>query len=314
MRGGMIVLGMVAAVALPVSAQRVAAEIALAESATPAGAIVLGEVSAEIHQRALFAKTPARDLADKELRAQAAKLGADAVVDIRYEDNSPLFSKKGFRAIGKAVKFAPVQVAAAAPPSPAAPEAGRTATLAPAEPAAALPGPLVPAVVTSAPSPLAAPAPQIATVSPAPVVSDPPQTASVVLSPPQAAVVAAPVVAPPSQIAEVAPPPVPVAQPAPVAAAAVPAAPRGPTPEALIVLTEEDLVGRAYERLGEVRAEARQASLFPKKPARVMMDEQLRAKAAALGADAVILIKYELYSPLLSKKGASAVGMAVKHQ
>ena len=98
-----------------------------------------------------------------------------------------------------------------------------------------------------------------------------------------------------------------------LAAVPVSAAPRG-TPEALIVLTEEDLAGRAYERLGEVTAAARQTSLFPKKSARAVMDEQLRSKAAALGADAVILIRYEGYSPLLSKRGASAAGVAVKYR
>ena len=80
------------------------------------------------------------------------------------------------------------------------------------------------------------------------------------------------------------------------------------------MLTEQDLAGRAYERLGEVEAAARQTSLFPKKSARVLMDEQLRAKAAALGADAVILIRYNTYSPVTSKKGASATGIAVKYR
>ena len=80
------------------------------------------------------------------------------------------------------------------------------------------------------------------------------------------------------------------------------------------MLTEEDLVGRAYDRLGEVQAEARQTSLFPKKSARATLDDQLRAKAAALGADAVILIRYENYSPLFSKRGATAIGVAVKYR
>jgi uncharacterized protein YbjQ (UPF0145 family) len=301
MRSAVIALGIAAAVALPVSAQRVAAEIALVESAAPAGAVVLGEVRAEIHQGTLFAKTPARDLADNELRAQAAKLGADAVVDIRYEANPPLFSKKGFRAAGKAVKF--VQVAAAAPPP--VPEAGGVAAIAPTEPVGAPSAPPAPAVVASAPPPVAAPAPQIAAVAPAPgpvVAASPPAIASV----------------PTPQATRAPPPPEPVAPPlappGPVAAAAIPAAPRGPTPEAMIVLTEQDLAGRGYDRLGEVKAEARQMSLFPKKSARVLLDEQLRAKAAAVGADAVILVRYETYSPLTSKKGASASGVAVKYR
>ena len=279
MRGVWIVLGIAAAAALPASAQRAAAEIALVESAAPAGAIVLGEVRAEIHQASLIARTPARDLADKELRAQAAKLGADAVVDIRYENNSPLFSKKGFRAAGKAVKFsqAPVQVAAAAQPPPV-PEPARTVDLC-AAPAAhgcsrAVCGgrtPAPPVVVNVAP---VAPAVCAATsnrdrcacagLASAGCVGPSLTNAGCAISrkwqrPP-----------PPAPVAP------PVAQPAPVATA-IPPAPRGPTPEALIVLTEEDLLGRTYDRLGEVSATARQTSLFPKKSARVLMDEQLRA-------------------------------------
>ena len=278
--------------ALPGHAQRAASEIALAKSAAPAGAIELGEVRAEVHQTSLFAKTPARDLADRELQAQAAKLGADAVVGIRYANKSPLLSKKGFTAVGKAVKFAPVQVAAAAPAPPVAPalppveatapEPGRTAGFAPAvaqtaPPVVQAPAPQAPAVLPPPPVVATAPAPRIEAVTPPPAVAAPP-----------------------------------VVQPAPVAAA-VPAAPRA-TPEALIVLTEQDLAGRAYERLGEVKAEARQTSLFPKKSARATMDEQLRARAAALGADAVILIRYDSYSPLMSKKGATATGIAVKYR
>ena len=314
-------------VALPANAQRAAAEIALVEAAAPAGAVVLGEVRAEIHQKSLFAKTPARDLADKELRAQAAKLGADAVVDIRYENNSPLFSKKGFTAAGKAVKFAPapMQVAAVAPQparQPSAPESGRTASF------AAPPDPTAPATIRRAPQA----APVIVTDEPTlhltPLLTPPVTGRTLAPSPvvparPTSAATAAPVGAPPA-VAPIAPPPALATpsvassgpQPASVAAAAavVPAAPRGPTPEALIVLTEEDLAGRAYDRLGEVKAEARQTSLFPKKSARVLMDEQLRAQAAKLGADAVILIRYESYSPVLSKKGASATGIAVKYR
>jgi uncharacterized protein YbjQ (UPF0145 family) len=284
-------LGIASTAAFPANAQRAAAEIALVESAAPAGAIVLGEVRAEIHQTSLFARTAARDLADKELRTQAARLGADAVVDIKYESSSPLLSKKGFRAAGKAVRFAPapVQVSAVAPqppaPQPAAREQGRLATFeAPAAPAILPPAPVkgtTPAPASSTVAPVATPAPQTTVVTPAPP------------APPQAASAAAP---------------------APVAAAAVSVAPRAPAPEALIVLTEGDLTGRAYDRLGEVTAQARQTSLFPKKAARALMDEQLRAQAAKLGADAVIFIKYDSYSPMLSKKGARATGIAVKYR
>jgi uncharacterized protein YbjQ (UPF0145 family) len=312
-----LALGIALTAAPPANAQRAAAEIALVEAAAPAGAVVLGEVRAEIHQTSLFARTPARDLADKELRAQAARLGADAVVDIKYESNAPLFSKKGFRAAGKAVRFAPapVQVAATAPPAPKpAPEPGRTATFespATSAPPVAASTPLtVPATAPVAPVVLPPPV-RIATPTPAP-----PAVAPAAVPAPQITAVTPAPVAPPQVVAAAAPAPVapPIAQPAPVAAAAVSVAPRALTPEALIVLTEEDLAGRAYDRLGEVKAEARQTSLFPKKSARVLMDEQLRAQAAKLGADAVILVKYDSYSPVLSKKGASATGIAVKYR
>lgn len=337
MRGVVLVLGLMAAAALPASAQRAAAEIALVESVAPAGAVVLGEVRAEIHQTSLFAKTPARDLADKELRAQAAKLGADAVVDVRYENSSPLFSKQGFRAAGKAVKLsqAPVQVAS---PPVSDREVGRTATFALAEPVVAPTAvtPQTPPVAASMTSeaPTTPPAPQVPPITPT---SQPPAQPELINVP----VIATSHQDPTEPFPADAAPPVPnaapaaqtlpefvatvptaptgsaapqVVQPLPVAAAANPAAPRGPTPEALIVLTEEDLVGRAYDRLGEVQAEARQTSLFPKNSARAMLDSQLRAKAAALGADAVILIGYENYSPLFSKRGATAIGVAVKYR
>jgi uncharacterized protein YbjQ (UPF0145 family) len=89
--------------------------------AATAPVTVLGTVSAEHHQKSMFSKTDAREELNKQLRAAAARLGADAVVDIKYEMNSPMTSKKGQLAKGTAVKYlnppaAPVQVAAAAPP------------------------------------------------------------------------------------------------------------------------------------------------------------------------------------------------------
>ncbi|HEX5008180.1 MAG TPA: heavy metal-binding domain-containing protein, partial [Hyphomonadaceae bacterium] len=231
-----------AIVALPANAQRAASEIALTERAAAPAAVVLGEVRAEIHQKSLFAKTPARDLADRELRAQAAKLGADAVVDIRYESSSPLLSKKGFTAVGKAVKFAPVQVAGAATAPPAAqPEESERVVVAdallPTRPQAPVPDPVInaPVIREPVPEPATPPPQQVATTAPAPAPVAP--------------------IPPPVAVAIASSPPPAIVHPAPVAAA-VPAAPRV-TPEALIVLTEEDLAGRAYERLGEVKATAR---------------------------------------------------------
>ena len=248
---------------------RTAAEIVLVPGPAQSGYRVLGDVRAEIHQKSIMAKTPARELADRELKAQAARLGADAVVDIKYETNSPMFSKKGFIAVGKAVKFeAMVAAAPVAAPPVAVPQA----------PAATLP---LQTAEAAAPAPVApAPAPAVVrpTTQPAPAQSPVAAAAS-----PPGPLVSAP-------------------------------GPRMPTAQALIVLTEDNLAGRAVTVLGLVEAEAHQTSLFPKKTARDMLEEDLRAKAAALGADAVISIKYDMNSPMLSKKGSRATGVAVKLQ
>ncbi|MDP3736172.1 MAG: hypothetical protein Q8R02_02215 [Hyphomonadaceae bacterium] len=276
-------IGLVIAAALlaatPAMAQqaRPAAEIVLVQGPAQSGYRVLGEVRAEIHQKSIMAKTPARDLVDKQLRDEAAKLGADAVVEIKYENNSPMFSKKGYRAAGKAVKFE-TMVAVAAPV----------------------------AIAPVAPPVIAAPTPAPVVVPPAPVATVPVQT--VEAAPPVPVVTA-----PAPVIAQSTPPPAPVAPPNPAPQASVPGL-RAPAGQALIVLTEDNLAGRAVTVLGLVEAEAHQTSLFPKKTARDMLEEDLRAKAFALGADAVISIKFDMNSPMLSKKGSRATGVAVKFQ
>jgi len=266
--------------AMPAIAQqaRSAAEIVLVEGPSQgklqSGYRLLGNVRAEIHQKSMLAKTPARELADQQLKTEAAKLGADAVVEIKYENNSPMFSKKGFIAVGKAVKFE-TQVASAAPVA-----APAIATPPPVQTAAAAP-PAAPPVVTAPAAPVQA---QVVAPTPAPTVVVP----------------AASGLTPPPPETSTPKPPVP--------------GPRPPTPVAMVVLAEDNLSGRAVAVLGVVEAEAHQTSLFPKKTARDMLDEDLRAKAAKLGADAVISIKYDMNSPMTSKKGSRATGVAVKFQ
>jgi uncharacterized protein YbjQ (UPF0145 family) len=223
-------------------AAKPAETIVLAEGAATAPVTVLGAVNAEFHQKSVFSKTDARGELDKQLRAAAAKLGADAVVDVKYKMNSPMMSKKGQLASGTAVKYttpvaAPVQMAAAAP---------------------------------------AVAAPVTAAVAPPTIVQ-------------------APVVTPPVVI------PAP-----PVVAAAAPAAPK--TPDAAVTMTaialaEGDLPGgRAYSVVGAVAVQGKAS--FDKSLKQVL-DEELRAKAKALGADAVIQVRYDA-------AGASAQGVAVK--
>lgn len=220
----------VAAAPMVPAGPRPAALIALSESEAIGQAYTrIGEVKAEAHQKSLFSKKPARTLLDDQLRAEAARLGADAVVMVKYDMNSPMFSKEGSRATGIAVKF----------------------------------------TGAAAMAPAAAPAPVYTAAAAAP---------------------GAPI-------------------PAPVAAAPVRT---GPTPAALIVLREDDLVGQPYYRVGDIKAEAHQKAIMTKKPARVMLDESLRTQAARLGADAVLMIKYEMTSPMFSKEGSHASGVAVR--
>ncbi|HVY89063.1 MAG TPA: hypothetical protein VG942_09365 [Hyphomonadaceae bacterium] len=235
-----VVLAALILAGLPAEAQspaRSASEIMLTTGEAPVAFTVMGDIRAEAHKKSMFGGASGRDLVNEELRKQAAKMGADAVIDIKYEDSNPAFSKKGFVAVGKAVKFQPGAIAASTIPAP-----------------------------------------------PAPV-----QTAAAVAAPSIAA----------------------TAAPAPVTPSAPPAPSGGPTPAALITLSDQDLP-RPYVRLGPVGAEVHQTSMFPKTPTRQLLDEALRANAAKMGADAVIMVKYKDGNALFSKKGSTAEGVAVR--
>ncbi len=254
------------AAAAPALAQLPPEAVTLIEGEAPAGYVALGEIAAEHHQTSLFPKKPAREALNDDLRAQAAKLGADAVIRIDYTFHSALASKKGQHATGLAVKLAPAVAATAAPSSPA-------------PSASTAPPPVVSAPMTATPATASPPAPQTLAEA-APVPASP--------------VAAAPV----------------VAAPVPAAPAAIPSA--APVAPGALILSEGDLPGRPYETLGEIKVEARQTSLFPKTSPRKMLDDNLRAQAQALGADAVIRIVYDFNNPLLSNKGQHATGLAVK--
>jgi hypothetical protein len=81
----------------------------------------------------------------------------------------------------------------------------------------------------------------------------------------------------------------------------------------MIILSEQDLPQQRYVKLGEVRGSAFHTSVFMKVPMRAQLNAQLREQAAKLGANAVVLIKYEMSSPL-SKAPGTAVGMAVRFE
>lgn len=135
----------------------------------------------------------------------------------------------------------------------------------------------------------------------------------VAVAPPVAA--PAPVVTPPPAVAPVAPAVVAAAPPPVVAAApAAPVAVVRAGSAAQVELSETSMQGRRYVRLGPVNAKAHQTSLFPKTPAREQVQDALKAAAFKMGADAVIEVKYDMVNALMSKKGNTASGIAVKFE
>jgi uncharacterized protein YbjQ (UPF0145 family) len=120
-------------------AQRPAVDVRIIEGELGAPYTVVGQVSAEAHVTSLFPKKSGRELVDDQLREKAARLGADAVVQVTYDSYNPLTSKKGYRAAGQAVKFntvvaatTPAPVPAPAPPPPVTVAAPLPAPAAPA--------------------------------------------------------------------------------------------------------------------------------------------------------------------------------------
>jgi uncharacterized protein YbjQ (UPF0145 family) len=138
----------------PVAAQtaRSADQIMLTESAAAAGHTVIGDIRAEAHQTSLFAKVSGRELVNQQLREKALQMGADAVVEVKYEDNNPMFSKKGFIATGKAVKISNA-AAASVPPALASAPSFSAAGPSVIQPSLAAPAPVAVAVAAAAPAP-----------------------------------------------------------------------------------------------------------------------------------------------------------------
>ncbi len=226
---------MMTAVAAIVAAVIVPAP-ALAQPPAPAQIAVLdgdaadayraaGVVSAEIAFSASGATLPKRAL-DDMLRAEAGKLGADAVILTTYQVSSPATPNAAHRAIGVAIRYTR-QMAGA------------------------------PAVIPTPPAPV---------------------------------VVAAPAV------------------PAPAPAVMHAAAPQQ------VILTESDLVNQRYARLGPVSTTVHQKTLITKIPEMQQLQEAMRAAAFAMGADAVINVRYKMTNGMFSKEGDTGSGIAVRFE
>jgi hypothetical protein len=64
------------------------------------------------------------------------------------------------------------------------------------------------------------------------------------------------------------------------------------TPLGEIALTQDDISDRTYRVLGDIEVTVSKWGLFDKDPTPAMVDEALKAEAAKMGADAVVLVRY----------------------
>lgn len=66
-------------------------------------------------------------------------------------------------------------------------------------------------------------------------------------------------------------------------------APKAP---AQVLVTENDITNRPYRVLGDVNVTVRKVTIFDSDPTREKVNAALQDKAAELGADAVVLVRY----------------------
>lgn len=96
-----------AAKAAAVKPSRAARDIIITENdITDRPYTVLGDISVDVKKTTIFNKDPTREQAAEKLREEAVKLGADAVVLVRYGSvGVSAFSWGSLDAKGRAVKF-----------------------------------------------------------------------------------------------------------------------------------------------------------------------------------------------------------------
>jgi hypothetical protein len=71
--------------------------------------------------------------------------------------------------------------------------------------------------------------------------------------------------------------------------AAVTATPKAPDQ---VVVTEGDITDRPYRSLGDIDVTVKKWTIFDADPTREQVAKALKEKAAAMGADAVVLVRY----------------------
>jgi hypothetical protein len=65
-----------------------------------------------------------------------------------------------------------------------------------------------------------------------------------------------------------------------------------PTNATSVIVTKDDITNRPYRSLGDISVTVSKWTIFDADPTRQKVDDALREKAAQLGANAVILVRY----------------------
>lgn len=65
-----------------------------------------------------------------------------------------------------------------------------------------------------------------------------------------------------------------------------------PTDENEVIITDKDITDRKYEVLGDISVNVNKTTVFNANPTEEMVNEKLKEKAATLGANAVVLVRY----------------------
>src|SRR2546423_12098662 len=88
-----------------------------------------------------------------------------------------------------------------------------------------------------------------------------------------------------------------------------------PTDPSKVTLSEGDMANRKYASLGDVSVTVNKTTVFNRDPTRDDVNQKLKEKAAELGADAVIHVRYgEGGISLLSWGSLEGKGRAIKFQ
>jgi uncharacterized protein YbjQ (UPF0145 family) len=86
-----------------------------------------------------------------------------------------------------------------------------------------------------------------------------------------------------------------------------------PVNPARVRVTDSDIVDQRYSSLGDITVTVNKTTIFHPDPTREMVNDKLREKAAEMGADAVILVRYGTGGiSLMSWGSLEGKGRAVK--